>query len=134
LVENFGVFLKQNAILVSPVKSGFAPRFPLGIGPGLRIWAALGRFLVLLGASQSYSFLLSTHVSLPYMAWLLVPYPDGGIPNYPRSTYSKYPMHSRNLHDKLRLSLNHPRWRLGSRGIEPPFFHFPDRLRTTEEF
>jgi hypothetical protein len=24
------------------------------------------------------------------------------------------PMHSRYLHDKLRLSLNHPRWRLGS--------------------
>jgi hypothetical protein len=49
-----------------------------------------------------------------------------GIPNYPRDTYSESPMRSRNLHDKLRLSLNHPRWRLGFvRGIEPPFFvHF----------
>jgi hypothetical protein len=46
-----------------------------------------------------------------------------GIPNYPRDTYSESPMRSRNLHDKLRLSLNHPRWRLGFvRGIEPPFF------------
>jgi hypothetical protein len=47
----------------------------------------------------------------------------GGIPNYPRGSYSESPMHSRNLHAKLRLSLNHPRWRLGFvRGIEPPFF------------
>jgi hypothetical protein len=55
-----------------------------------------------------------------------ISFPDGELPNYPRDSYSEYPMHSQNLHDKL-LSLKYPRWRLGSeRGIKPPFFvHFP---------
>jgi hypothetical protein len=40
-----------------------------------------------------------------------------------------------NLHDKLRLSLNHPRWRLGSRESGRLFFvHFPDNRRSTGEF
>jgi hypothetical protein len=33
-----------------------------------------------------------------------------------------------NLHDKLRLSLNHPRWRLGSRESGRLFFLFTSRI------
>ena len=41
---------------------------------------------------DSKSFLFSTHVSLPCMAWLFVHYLDGGIPNYPRGTYGESPI------------------------------------------